>query len=78
MTDFQLYTKISGLPADLKSEISDFIDFLKYKSKKYKKKDQSRKSGIGKGLIFTKTTYSSPNRIFSALSSASRTSLVAR
>lgn len=32
MTDVQLYTKLSELPQNLKSEVSDFIDFLKYKS----------------------------------------------
>ena len=36
MTDTQLYLKLSGLPSNLKSEVADFIDFLKYKSKKYK------------------------------------------
>ena len=29
MTDVQLYTKLSGLPSNLKSEVADFIDFLK-------------------------------------------------
>ena len=28
MTDIQLYTKLSGLPSNLKSELADFIDFL--------------------------------------------------
>ena len=37
MTDTQLYLKLSGLPSNLKSEVADFIDFLNYKSKKYKK-----------------------------------------
>jgi hypothetical protein len=34
MTDIQLFTKLSELPPDLKVEVSDFIDFLKQKSKK--------------------------------------------
>lgn len=34
MTDIQLYTKLSGLPSDLKSEVANFIDFLQNKSKK--------------------------------------------
>lgn len=33
MTDIQLYTKISSLPAHLKNEVSDFVEFLKQKSK---------------------------------------------
>jgi hypothetical protein len=33
MTDLQLYTKLSGLPLNLKAEVSDFIDFLKQRSK---------------------------------------------
>lgn len=34
MTDIQLYTKLSGLPLNLKTEVLDFIDLLKHKSKK--------------------------------------------
>lgn len=60
MTDIQLYTKISGLPADLKSEISDFIDFLKYRSKRNKTKDQRRTPGKGKGLIEMKNNFDDP------------------
>ncbi len=33
MTDNQLYNEITSLPADLKKEVSDFVAFLKYKSK---------------------------------------------
>ena len=41
MTDIQLYTKLSGLPLDLKAEVSDFIDFLKVK--KFKKPGKMKK-----------------------------------
>lgn len=34
MTDVQLYTKLSGLPLNLKNEVADFIDFIKFKSTK--------------------------------------------
>jgi hypothetical protein len=34
MTDLSLYIKISELPADLKPEVSDFIDFLLQKKPK--------------------------------------------
>jgi hypothetical protein len=47
MVDIQLYTKLSGLPSNLKSEVSDFIDFLKYKSKN-EIKNTKRLSGKAK------------------------------
>jgi len=34
MTDIQLFTKLSELPSNLKAEVSDFIDYLMFKSKK--------------------------------------------
>ena len=34
MEHIQLFTKISYLPADLKSDVNDFIDFLLSKKKK--------------------------------------------
>lgn len=34
MTDLQLYSEISSLPSDLKQEVSDFVAFLKQKSRK--------------------------------------------
>ncbi len=34
----QLYTKISALPSELKSEVNDFVDFLLAKRKKQWKK----------------------------------------
>ncbi|MCZ4244468.1 DUF2281 domain-containing protein [Pedobacter punctiformis] len=33
MTDLQLYSEISSLPSNLKQEVSDFVAFLKQKSK---------------------------------------------
>lgn len=36
MTDLQLYSEIASLPSDLKQEVSDFVAFLKQKSKKAK------------------------------------------
>jgi hypothetical protein len=49
-SDIQLYSQISSLPADLKQEVSDFVEFLKQKAKA-KKKLNERKPGIAKGLI---------------------------
>jgi Protein of unknown function (DUF2281). len=34
MKQIQLYTELNYLPADLKSEVNDFIDFLLSKRKK--------------------------------------------
>jgi hypothetical protein len=60
MTDIQLYTKLSGLPSNLKSEVADFIDFLKYKSKKHEIKNTKRLSGKAKGLINMKDNFDEP------------------
>jgi hypothetical protein len=60
MTDIQLYTKLSGLPSNLKSEVSDFIDYLKYKSKRKDKTSSKRISGKAKGLIKMKDNFDDP------------------
>lgn len=60
MTDIQLYTKLSGLPSNLKSEVSDFIDYLKYKSKRKEKTSLKRISGKAKGLIKMKDNFDDP------------------
>jgi len=60
MTDIQLYTKLSGLPSNLKSEVADFIDFLKYKSKKQDNRNTKRLSGKAKGLIKMKDNFDEP------------------
>jgi len=65
MTDIQLYTKLSGLPSNLKSEVADFIDFLKYKSKKQDNKNTKRISGKAKGLIKMKDNFDEPIEGFS-------------
>ena len=64
MTDIQLYTKLSELPSNLKSEVADFIDFLKYKSKKHDKSNTKRISGKAKGLIKMKDNFDDPMRYF--------------
>ena len=50
MTDVQLFSQISLLPADLKKEVSDFVEFLKQK-KKTKVNLKQRQLGAAKGLI---------------------------
>ena len=59
MTDIQLYTKLSGLPLNLKSEVSDFIDFLKNKSMK-SDNSKKRKAGKAKGLITMMDNFDDP------------------
>jgi hypothetical protein len=60
MTDIQLYTKLSGLPFNLKIEVSNFIDFLKYKSKKKQTDKKNRISGQAKGLISMHDDFDEP------------------
>jgi hypothetical protein len=60
MTDIQLYTKLSELPSNLKTEVADFIDFLKYKSKKVDTSNTKRLSGKAKGLIKMKDNFDDP------------------
>lgn len=50
MSDVQLYSQISSLPASLKNEVSDFVEFLKQKAKG-KKKLKERKFGYAKGFF---------------------------
>jgi len=60
MTDIQLYTKISNLPLNLKSEVLDFIDFLNFKSKNKPAKLKKRTPGLAKGLISMKENFDEP------------------
>ncbi len=50
MTDIQLYTQIASLPPELKKEVSDFVEFLKQKSKK-KKEIKERQFGYAKDFF---------------------------
>lgn len=59
MTDIQLYSKISSLPTDLKKEVSDFVDFLKQKSKA-EKKIQERKFGYAKDFFKMSPDFDEP------------------
>jgi len=60
MTDLNLYNKISELPAHLKSELSDFIDFLKYKNSKKTHANEKRVPGKAKGLVKMKNNFDDP------------------
>lgn len=59
MTDIQLYTQISSLPADLKKEVSDFVEFLKQKAKP-KTRLRKRQLGAAKGLIVMSPDFDEP------------------
>jgi hypothetical protein len=59
MEHTQLYTKISVLPTELKSEVNDFVDFLMNKlSKRIKKKIP--KFGCAKGQIHISPDFDEP------------------
>jgi hypothetical protein len=59
MTDFQLYSKISSLPDNLKKEVSDFVEFLKQKSK-VSKHLKKRKFGAAKGFFKLSSDFDAP------------------
>jgi hypothetical protein len=59
MDQIQLYTKISYLPTDLKSEVNDFVDFLLTKRKKGFKQKQP-KFGCAKGQIYISPDFDEP------------------
>ena len=60
MTDIQLYTKLSRLPSNLKQEVSNYIDFMKFKSVKNSMKLKKRILGQAKGLIPMKENFEDP------------------
>lgn len=60
MTDLQLYTKISSLPADLKKKVEDFIDSLKPKVTATEVKKPKRVLGLGKGMAIMKDNFDEP------------------
>jgi hypothetical protein len=60
ITDVQLYTKLSGLPVNMKNEVADFIDFIKFKSKRKSLKFKKRIPGKAKGLISMKDNFDDP------------------
>lgn len=59
MEQIQLYTKLSNLPTDLKSEVNDFIDFLLSKRKK-EIQQKKPKYGCAKGEIYISPDFDEP------------------
>jgi Protein of unknown function (DUF2281) len=59
MDNILLYSKLTSLPENMKSEVSDFIDFLITKSKK-NYPGKKPKFGIGKGMFKMKKNFDQP------------------
>ena len=59
MDNTLLYTKLSSLPESMKSEVSDFIDFLSSKIKKPSQKKKP-KFGSAKGMFVMKSDFDDP------------------
>jgi len=59
MTDIDLYKKIILLPADLKKEADDFIEFLLSKQEK-RESPAKRPLGLAKGLIEMSDDFDEP------------------
>jgi len=60
MTSLTLYAKLETLPPELKSEASDFIDFLIEKIKKKNQKGITPKFGSLKGKIKISSDFDEP------------------
>lgn len=60
MTDIQLYTALSTLPQSLKTEVINFMEFLRYKSSKKNNKPAKRIAGKAKGLITLNSDFDDP------------------
>lgn len=59
MNNLLLYTKLNALPDNMKSEVSDFIDFLMAKTNK-KPSNKKPKFGSGKGMFKMKPDFDEP------------------
>jgi Protein of unknown function (DUF2281) len=59
MSSIQFYSSIDSLPADLRKQAEDFIDFLIEKSQKGKKSDM-RPLGLAKGKISIPDDFDEP------------------
>lgn len=59
MTDIQLYSEISSLPAELKKKVSEFVASLK-KGDKSNKKIKERQFGFAKGAFKMSEDFDEP------------------
>lgn len=60
MTDLQLYKEIESLPADLKKQVRDFMEFLIEKTKSTKRKKPEAVFGYLKGKITMSPDFDEP------------------
>jgi len=60
MTNTGLKLEINSLPKELRSQVADFIEFLKKKSPKYKVKLKYREYGFAKGKIKLSPDFDEP------------------
>ena len=61
MSDIQLYSKIVSLPAELKKEVIDFVDFLKSKKIHSGKKEKNKIIfGYAKDSVTIKPNFDEP------------------
>jgi uncharacterized protein DUF2281 len=62
MENISLYNKLASLPDKMKSEVSDFIDFLVSKAKSEKTEPQrpTPKFGSGKGMFTMQPDFDEP------------------
>ncbi|MEM9328454.1 MAG: DUF2281 domain-containing protein [Bacteroidota bacterium] len=58
MTNIQIYTQLSTLPSELRKQVGDFIDFLKFKSRK--ELPSKRVAGLAKGMIKMSSDFDEP------------------
>lgn len=58
MDNLLLYSKLSTLPASMKAEVADFIDFLLSKNKK--PRPNKAKFGSAKGMFAMKKNFDDP------------------
>lgn len=59
MDNATLYNKLASLPAGLKKEVKDFIDFLSMKGKQKSKKNKP-KFGSAKNMFVMKSDFDQP------------------
>lgn len=60
MENLSLYTRINLLPANLKEEVQDFVEFLKAKADKQKKVKAPREFGLLKGKVSLSNDFDAP------------------
>ena len=60
MNNIDIYIKVATLLDDLKSEVGNFVDYLKFKTQGKEQVKASRKAGLAKGLIRMNEDFDEP------------------